>query len=176
MNVWSLLALAWDLHSTGPDYEQKTFALHIIWFHCPQPLHLILSSKNSTETLNTVSTLLEKYLDLHSIYVWIVVFMFSRGTSNCQPAETAGSSQDDEQPGPSRRKRQLSMSETMPLYTLCKEDLESMDKEVHGTDRKRKGGKCIHVLIVVFLAVATARWQKADKSLDREEGQALILK
>uniref|UniRef100_A0A3Q3XLQ5 RNA polymerase II subunit A C-terminal domain phosphatase n=1 Tax=Mola mola TaxID=94237 RepID=A0A3Q3XLQ5_MOLML len=42
----------------------------------------------------------------------------------------AGSSQDDEQPGPSRRKRQPSMSETMPLYTLCKEDLESMDKEV----------------------------------------------
>ncbi|XP_011938964.1 PREDICTED: RNA polymerase II subunit A C-terminal domain phosphatase isoform X3 [Cercocebus atys] len=37
---------------------------------------------------------------------------------------------DGEQPGPSRRKRQPSMSETMPLYTLCKEDLESMDKEV----------------------------------------------
>ncbi|KAM6218176.1 RNA polymerase II subunit A C-terminal domain phosphatase [Rhynchocyon petersi] len=37
---------------------------------------------------------------------------------------------DEEQPGPSRRKRQPSMSETMPLYTLCKEDLESMDKEV----------------------------------------------
>ncbi|KAK6491593.1 RNA polymerase II subunit A C-terminal domain phosphatase-like [Huso huso] len=40
------------------------------------------------------------------------------------------SSQDDEQPGPSRRVRQPSMSESMPLYTLCKEDLESMDKEV----------------------------------------------
>lgn len=38
--------------------------------------------------------------------------------------------QDGEQPGPGRRKRQPSMSETMPLYTLCKEDLESMDKEV----------------------------------------------
>ncbi|XP_040841094.1 RNA polymerase II subunit A C-terminal domain phosphatase isoform X3 [Ochotona curzoniae] len=37
---------------------------------------------------------------------------------------------DGEHPGPSRRKRQPSMSETMPLYTLCKEDLESMDKEV----------------------------------------------
>lgn len=37
---------------------------------------------------------------------------------------------DGEQPGPSRRKRQPSMSETMPLYTLCKEDLESMDREV----------------------------------------------
>ncbi|XP_037661596.1 RNA polymerase II subunit A C-terminal domain phosphatase isoform X2 [Choloepus didactylus] len=37
---------------------------------------------------------------------------------------------DGEQPGPSRRKRQPSMSETLPLYTLCKEDLESMDKEV----------------------------------------------
>ncbi|XP_006875958.1 PREDICTED: RNA polymerase II subunit A C-terminal domain phosphatase [Chrysochloris asiatica] len=36
---------------------------------------------------------------------------------------------DEERPGPSRRKRQPSMSETMPLYTLCKEDLESMDKE-----------------------------------------------
>ncbi|KAG1947436.1 RNA polymerase II subunit A C-terminal domain phosphatase [Pimephales promelas] len=42
----------------------------------------------------------------------------------------AGSSADDEQPGPSRRKRQPSMSESMPLYTLCKEDLDSMDKEV----------------------------------------------
>ncbi|ETE70664.1 RNA polymerase II subunit A C-terminal domain phosphatase [Ophiophagus hannah] len=37
---------------------------------------------------------------------------------------------ENEEPGPSRRKRQPSMSETMPLYTLCKEDLESMDKEV----------------------------------------------
>ncbi|KFO37432.1 RNA polymerase II subunit A C-terminal domain phosphatase [Fukomys damarensis] len=37
---------------------------------------------------------------------------------------------DGEQPGPARRKRQPSMSETMPLYTLCKEDLESMDKEI----------------------------------------------
>uniref|UniRef100_A0A8B9TS29 FCP1-like phosphatase C-terminal domain-containing protein n=1 Tax=Anas platyrhynchos TaxID=8839 RepID=A0A8B9TS29_ANAPL len=37
---------------------------------------------------------------------------------------------NEEQPGPSKRKRQPSMSETMPLYTLCKEDLESMDKEV----------------------------------------------
>ncbi|XP_029446683.1 RNA polymerase II subunit A C-terminal domain phosphatase isoform X3 [Rhinatrema bivittatum] len=41
---------------------------------------------------------------------------------------TAG--EDEEQAGPSRRKRQPSMSETMPLYTMCKEDLESMDKEV----------------------------------------------
>ncbi|XP_064278403.1 RNA polymerase II subunit A C-terminal domain phosphatase isoform X3 [Passer domesticus] len=38
--------------------------------------------------------------------------------------------ENEEQPGPSKRKRQPSMSETMPLYTLCKEDLESMDKEV----------------------------------------------
>ncbi|XP_004462969.3 RNA polymerase II subunit A C-terminal domain phosphatase isoform X1 [Dasypus novemcinctus] len=37
---------------------------------------------------------------------------------------------DGEQPGPSRRKRQPSMSETLPLYTLCKEDLDSMDREV----------------------------------------------
>lgn len=37
---------------------------------------------------------------------------------------------DDEQPAPSRRKRQPSLSETMPLYTLCKEDLDSMDREV----------------------------------------------
>uniref|UniRef100_A0A8C8RKC6 RNA polymerase II subunit A C-terminal domain phosphatase n=1 Tax=Pelusios castaneus TaxID=367368 RepID=A0A8C8RKC6_9SAUR len=39
-------------------------------------------------------------------------------------------SENEDQPGPSKRKRQPSMSETMPLYTLCKEDLESMDKEV----------------------------------------------
>ncbi|XP_022415662.1 RNA polymerase II subunit A C-terminal domain phosphatase isoform X7 [Delphinapterus leucas] len=44
-------------------------------------------------------------------------------------AEDLPANQDGEQPGPSRRKRQPSMSETMPLYTLCKEDLESMDKE-----------------------------------------------
>lgn len=39
---------------------------------------------------------------------------------------------EGERPGPARRKRQPSMSETMPLYTLCREDLESMDKEVRG--------------------------------------------
>ncbi|XP_072008488.1 RNA polymerase II subunit A C-terminal domain phosphatase isoform X1 [Engystomops pustulosus] len=39
-------------------------------------------------------------------------------------------STEEEPCGPARRKRQPSMSETMPLYTLCKEDLESMDKEV----------------------------------------------
>ncbi|XP_034091071.1 RNA polymerase II subunit A C-terminal domain phosphatase isoform X1 [Gymnodraco acuticeps] len=53
-----------------------------------------------------------------------------RGASSGQQDGADGSSRDDEQPGPSRRKRQLSMSETMPLYTLCKEDLESMDREV----------------------------------------------
>ncbi|KAM9838604.1 RNA polymerase II subunit A C-terminal domain phosphatase [Aulostomus maculatus] len=53
-----------------------------------------------------------------------------RGSRKSQQDEAAGPSQDNEQPGPSRRKRQPSMSETMPLYTLCKEDLESMDKEV----------------------------------------------
>uniref|UniRef100_A0A8C9YVB6 RNA polymerase II subunit A C-terminal domain phosphatase n=1 Tax=Sander lucioperca TaxID=283035 RepID=A0A8C9YVB6_SANLU len=47
-----------------------------------------------------------------------------------QQDDAAGSSQDDEQPGPSRRKRQPSMSESMPLYMLCKEDLDSMDREV----------------------------------------------
>uniref|UniRef100_A0A8C8B1Z6 RNA polymerase II subunit A C-terminal domain phosphatase n=1 Tax=Otus sunia TaxID=257818 RepID=A0A8C8B1Z6_9STRI len=44
--------------------------------------------------------------------------------------EDLPASENEEQPGPSKRKRQPSMSETMPLYTLCKEDLESMDKEV----------------------------------------------
>ncbi|KAG8504353.1 RNA polymerase II subunit A C-terminal domain phosphatase [Galemys pyrenaicus] len=39
-------------------------------------------------------------------------------------------SRDGEQPGPCRRRRQPSLSETMPLYTLCREDLESMDREV----------------------------------------------
>ncbi|XP_034748119.1 RNA polymerase II subunit A C-terminal domain phosphatase isoform X2 [Etheostoma cragini] len=53
-----------------------------------------------------------------------------RGSSQSQPDDAAGSSQDDEQPGPSRRKRQPSMSESMPLYMLCKEDLDSMDREV----------------------------------------------
>ncbi|KAK5613507.1 hypothetical protein CRENBAI_020930 [Crenichthys baileyi] len=53
-----------------------------------------------------------------------------REAAQSQQNEASGSSRDDERPGPSRRKRQLSMSETMPLYTLCKEDLDSMDKEV----------------------------------------------
>ncbi|NXT78296.1 CTDP1 phosphatase, partial [Zapornia atra] len=44
--------------------------------------------------------------------------------------EDLPANENEEQPGPSKRKRQPSMSETMPLYTLCKEDLESMDKEV----------------------------------------------
>ncbi|KAM9165042.1 RNA polymerase II subunit A C-terminal domain phosphatase isoform 2-T2 [Pangshura tecta] len=44
--------------------------------------------------------------------------------------EELPTNENEDQPGPSKRKRQPSMSETMPLYTLCKEDLESMDKEV----------------------------------------------
>ncbi|ROK35648.1 RNA polymerase II subunit A C-terminal domain phosphatase [Anabarilius grahami] len=59
------------------------------------------------------------------------LFRLAQGSQ--QTVEAAGSSPDDEQPGPSRRKRQPSMSETMPLYTLCKEDLDSMDKEVKHT-------------------------------------------
>lgn len=50
--------------------------------------------------------------------------------STSQAEDKTGLSQEDEEPGPSRRERQPSMSETMPLYTLCKEDLDSMDKEV----------------------------------------------
>lgn len=53
-----------------------------------------------------------------------------RGTSQSQQEEASRSGQGDGDPGPSRRKRQPSMSDMMPLYTLCKEDLESMDKEV----------------------------------------------
>ncbi|KAM8841244.1 RNA polymerase II subunit A C-terminal domain phosphatase [Spinachia spinachia] len=53
-----------------------------------------------------------------------------RGTSQSQQDAAGRSSRDDEQPGPSRRKRQPSMSESMPLYLLCKEDLDSMDREV----------------------------------------------
>lgn len=52
------------------------------------------------------------------------------GSTKSQAEDTSGLSQEDEEPGPSRRERQPSMSETMPLYTLCKEDLDSMDKEV----------------------------------------------
>ncbi|XP_037364282.1 LOW QUALITY PROTEIN: RNA polymerase II subunit A C-terminal domain phosphatase [Talpa occidentalis] len=45
-------------------------------------------------------------------------------------AEELPDGRDGEQPGPCRRKRQPSLSETMPLYTLCREELESMDREV----------------------------------------------
>lgn len=54
--------------------------------------------------------------------------------------------QDGEQPGPARRKRQPSMSETMPLYTLCKEDLESMDKEVRMSCRSQVLEAGVHQL------------------------------
>ncbi|XP_060760967.1 RNA polymerase II subunit A C-terminal domain phosphatase [Neoarius graeffei] len=47
-----------------------------------------------------------------------------------QQEDAESSRADDEQPAASRRKRQPSLSETMPLYTLCKEDLDSMDREV----------------------------------------------
>ncbi|XP_064204282.1 RNA polymerase II subunit A C-terminal domain phosphatase isoform X1 [Anguilla rostrata] len=62
-----------------------------------------------------------------------------------QQDETPGPSRDEEQAGPSRRKRQPSMSESMPLYTLCKEDLESMDREVddilgEDSDNESEGG------------------------------------
>lgn len=67
---------------------------------------------------------------LSTVFMLIYLMLYNRGTSKTQQDDAAGSSQDDEQPGPSRRKRQPSMSETMPLYMLCKEDLESMDKEV----------------------------------------------
>ncbi|KAK0143240.1 RNA polymerase II subunit A C-terminal domain phosphatase [Merluccius polli] len=52
-----------------------------------------------------------------------------RNTSSLRVSQTSAGP-DDEQPGPSRRKRGPSMSETMPLYLLCQEDLDSMDKEV----------------------------------------------
>ncbi|NXN10905.1 CTDP1 phosphatase, partial [Indicator maculatus] len=45
-------------------------------------------------------------------------------------AEELAAGQAGQQAVPCRRRRQPSMSETMPLYTLCKEDLESMDREV----------------------------------------------
>uniref|UniRef100_A0A3P9J5Z3 RNA polymerase II subunit A C-terminal domain phosphatase n=1 Tax=Oryzias latipes TaxID=8090 RepID=A0A3P9J5Z3_ORYLA len=53
-----------------------------------------------------------------------------RAAAPTQLKEAAGCVQDGEQAGPSRRRRQPSMSESMPLYMLCKEDLESMDREV----------------------------------------------
>lgn len=72
------------------------------------------------------------WLSTFTVSVLIFIFVYHRGTSKGQDNDAA-SSQDDEQPGSSRRERQPSMSETMPLYTLCKEDLESMDKEVFFT-------------------------------------------
>lgn len=78
---------------------------------------------------------LESFLSRSVVWFFICFFfLYLRGTSKGQQDGVAGPSQDNEQPGPSRRKRQPSMSESMPLYTLCKEDLDSMDKEV------RKGG------------------------------------
>ncbi|XP_062867634.1 RNA polymerase II subunit A C-terminal domain phosphatase isoform X2 [Trichomycterus rosablanca] len=54
-----------------------------------------------------------------------------RHSGSQQQGNLNSSGPEDEQPGLSRRKRQPSMSETLPLYTLCKEDLDSMDKEVN---------------------------------------------
>ncbi|KAJ7413560.1 CTD phosphatase subunit 1 [Willisornis vidua] len=59
--------------------------------------------------------------------------------------------ESEEQPGPSKRKRQPSMSETMPLYTLCKEDLESMDKELcYGIPSKPKERSSISAIGLQF--------------------------
>ncbi|XP_063041823.1 RNA polymerase II subunit A C-terminal domain phosphatase isoform X2 [Engraulis encrasicolus] len=54
----------------------------------------------------------------------------SSSSSSSSRSTFSGQSPDDEQPGPSKRNRQPSMSETNPLYMLCKEDLDDMDKEV----------------------------------------------
>ncbi|XP_066530566.1 RNA polymerase II subunit A C-terminal domain phosphatase isoform X2 [Hoplias malabaricus] len=72
------------------------------------------------------------YLQPHKAFTLPVHEVHSNPRSNLesQQEELEGSIQDGKKPEPSRRKRQPSMSETMPLYTLCKEDLESMDKEV----------------------------------------------
>lgn len=69
------------------------------------------------------------YMSLSLVSV-IADCLFRLKQGSPQQEEVDGPSQDNEKPEPSRRKRQPSMSETMPLYTLCKEDLESMDKEV----------------------------------------------
>ncbi|KAL2080284.1 hypothetical protein ACEWY4_024077 [Coilia grayii] len=53
----------------------------------------------------------------------------SRSSFSAGQSQSQSQPQDDEQPGPSRRHRQPSMSESLPLYMLCKEDLEDMDKE-----------------------------------------------
>uniref|UniRef100_A0A8C7ZGZ0 RNA polymerase II subunit A C-terminal domain phosphatase n=1 Tax=Oryzias sinensis TaxID=183150 RepID=A0A8C7ZGZ0_9TELE len=67
-----------------------------------------------------------------------------RAAAPTQLKDAAGCVQDGEQAGPSRRRRQPSMSESMPLYTLCKEDLESMDREVRrpeaGSSSSEHGG------------------------------------
>ncbi|XP_041759188.2 RNA polymerase II subunit A C-terminal domain phosphatase isoform X2 [Coregonus clupeaformis] len=91
-----------------------------------------------------------------------------RGGQKDQQGETAGpSSRDEEQPGPScrRRERQPSMSETNPLYTFCKEDLDSMDKEVDDMldeesdeDGEGRGKK-------------TREMEEEDEMEDEEEGQ-----
>lgn len=50
--------------------------------------------------------------------------------SQQQMDDLSGAGSEAERPGASRRQRQPSMSESLPLYTLCKEDLDSMDREV----------------------------------------------
>ncbi|XP_036422949.1 RNA polymerase II subunit A C-terminal domain phosphatase [Colossoma macropomum] len=70
------------------------------------------------------------YLQPHRTLPGQEVHSNLRSNLGSQQQEEVDSSNQDEKPEPSRRKRQPSMSETMPLYTLCKEDLESMDKEV----------------------------------------------
>lgn len=66
---------------------------------------------------------------VESVYE-LFFFFFFRDLRFLQQEDVESSRPDDEQSVPSRRKRQPSLSETLPLYTLCKEDLDSMDREV----------------------------------------------
>uniref|UniRef100_A0A4W3HUL2 RNA polymerase II subunit A C-terminal domain phosphatase n=1 Tax=Callorhinchus milii TaxID=7868 RepID=A0A4W3HUL2_CALMI len=83
--------------------------------------------------------------------------------------ELPNSSQSEEKPGPSRagsRKRQPSMSETMPLYTLCKEDLESMDKEVRPMVVTGTRGKIVLATIVNSNCKQTGASEKPETEIE----------
>ncbi|XP_035613215.2 RNA polymerase II subunit A C-terminal domain phosphatase-like isoform X3 [Oncorhynchus keta] len=138
----SLYPLKEDYTKTQRSNSPATFPDHQGSFqNPPAPLHLPPPAAPEVRTYDPVTgKLIRRGLQASRPPSYLQASMSAahgdqtslRGGQKDQQGETAGpSSRDEEQPGPSfrRRERQPSMSETNPLYTFCKEDLDSMDKE-----------------------------------------------
>uniref|UniRef100_A0A8C7I5B5 RNA polymerase II subunit A C-terminal domain phosphatase n=1 Tax=Oncorhynchus kisutch TaxID=8019 RepID=A0A8C7I5B5_ONCKI len=164
----SLYPLKEDYTKTQQSNSPATFPDHQGSFqNPPAPLHLLPPAAPEVRTYDPVTgKLIRRGLQASRPQSYLQASMSAahgdqtslRGGQKDQQGETAGpSSRDEEQPGPScrRRERQPSMSETNPLYTFCKEDLDSMDKEVRN----------IYIYIYTCMAVQSLPAWKKPKSV-----------